>query len=198
MNAPQGTQTEPNEEGGMLVAALAGVGILVAVGLLIFSGGDKEAASEGKGDDSAAAAKAQAGGSSKSAFAARDADAATRAPRDGTENKAPTARMNPNVKGMMVNEGIAADATTRKPPTFDNPDDERDWWERQLRDAQRLQGMRQRGVEKLPEIEKSIEEAADPEQARAQFEQRRERLLKALEQSEARVAEIEAKLAELR
>ncbi len=198
MSAPEGTKGPENEEGGMLVAALAGVGILVAVGLLIFSGGD-ESATQGAGGEDAASASASAKGKGKaSAFEARDVDDATRAARDGANNGAPKTRMNPAVAGMMVNQGMSSEAPDREPPKFDTPEDERDWWERQLADAQRLRDMRQRGVDKLPEIEKNIENAADPDEAREQFEARKKRLILALENSDERIAEIQAKLAELR
>ena len=193
------SQTEQSEEGGMLVAAIAGVGILVAVGLLIFSGGgDKAAADAGARPGASAAVDSAGAGGAKSAFEKREVDAAgkpiLKQPRNGAPTTRKTAAQSPIMAG---GGGLSNEAPSRKPPTFDNPDDERAWWETQLSDAKRLQGMRMRGMEKLPQIEKDIEGAADPEQARAAYELRKKRLEKALANSEKHVAELEAKLIEL-
>lgn len=201
MTAPE-AQAE-NEEGGMLVAALAGVGILLAVGLMIFSGGD-DADPAAEGDASAQVAEAKDGkkaGGAPSAFEAREVDDATRAnPTAVAQDGAPKGRLNPAVEGMLINQGQLGpgDPSDAKPPAFDTPDEERAWWERQLADAERLKTMRQRAIDKLPEIEKSLDGATDPDVAREQFEARKERLYEAMRNSEARIAEIEAKLVELR
>lgn len=186
----------------MLVAALAGVGILLAVALLIFSGGD-EAAEQAKlaGDKSSASATAgENGPGSKSAFSARKVDGAEAdklGPIAESQTR-PRARLNPAIEKRMVKDGMqAAPAVPPKPPEFESPNQERDWWQRQLTDAERLKGMRQRAIDKLPEMEKGIPNTDDPEAARRDFDNRKQRLENAMARSIERIAELEDTLRDL-
>lgn len=189
----------------MLVAALAGGAILLAVALVIFSGGD-DADAKDKGDDVSASASSAARSSkagSGSAFKARIVDDANLA--EGGEGRADSAEPAAETKAPVkahrstraFSEGMAAAPVDKGPPEFENKEAELKWWNRQLDGAKSLKTRRERQMAKLPELEAKISESNNPEKARESFERKRERLEEAMQRSHDKIAELEAKIAGL-
>ena len=191
----------------MLVAALAGGAILLAIALVMFSGGD-EADEKEDGDQVAAAVDSEdsKSGSSKSSFQKRKVDDATRDAQSDDENAAgePQAALSPSnaphrSSRMVAGGGMQDPGDVPKgPPEFETKEDELTWWNRQLDGAKMLKNRRVQALEKLDESEKkAIAGGADPEKTAESFGKKREGLEEALQRSEEKIAEIEKTISEL-
>jgi hypothetical protein len=188
---PKSTTAE-GEGGGMLPALLAGAGILLVAGLFVF-GGDDDKASEARQakDPKAASAQANTAPGAVGGVAARQAD-------DATKTSPAQPRLNPRIANAVVTEGMAPSPTKKPEPTsFASTDEEIAYWEEQLRQANRMLEIRQRAVEHVPSQEEKIRQNGTPEDL-AQFQVRKKVVTDNLEKAEARVAEVEGKLEDLR
>lgn len=189
--------SESEDEGGLLPAALAGAGILLFAALMIFGTGDDEPEAKAANADGTAsgAAKNQARGARNTGLASRAVDSAKRDPAAGPAMpQPPRGRMNPNVKKLMVTTEMT-DPEPRQPPKFDNPDDERAFWEKMLKDAIRVRDMRQRGLDKMPKLETDARNSANPDAALDALADKKTRIIAALKHSESKIAELEVKVA---
>lgn len=177
----------------MLPALLAGAGILIVAGLLIFGGDDEDAAKRGATDKTKSAniqSKSADGG--KSGVAAREVDDAT-VRSDGSKVK-----LNPRIANSLVQGGGMAPAKKEEPTSFASVDDEITYWEDELRDANRMLEIRERAVEHIPQIEEAIREGNDPVNGLKEFEARKKVVADNLDRAKKRVEEVEGKLTKLR
>jgi hypothetical protein len=183
---------KPQEGGGMLPALLAGAGILIVAGLLIF-GGDDDAAKRSEADKAkSASVQSKAGdGSGKSGVAARNVDDPTN-PGAQTKHK-----LNPRIANSIVTGGMAP-TKEPEPTSFASVDDEITYWEDELRDANRMLEIRERAVEHIPQIEQSIRDGNDPVNGLKEFEARKKVVADNLDRAKKRVEEVEGKLAKLK
>ncbi|MFO7563741.1 MAG: hypothetical protein R6X02_13940 [Enhygromyxa sp.] len=189
---PKSTQNPPSEGGGMLPALLAGAGILLVAGLLIFGDDDEKKAIEGAKDGQAVNAAHSAKGRAQTVggVAARPTDDATKLSR-------PQPRLNPRIANAIVTEGMAPSPNKKPEPTsFASTADEIAYWEEELRAAEGNLEIREQAAERAPKSEAKIREHGTAEDL-AQFQKRLEIVNDNLEKAQARVAEVEAKLAEL-
>lgn len=191
---PKSSKGPESEGGGLLPAALAGVGILLVAGLILFGGDDKsdEAAQnqDGKSQHSASAQSARGG---KGGVAARAVD------KPSNSNRVQP-KLNPRVANAIVGGGMAPEKAEddEEPTSFDSKEDEIVYWEDQLREANRMLEIRERAVEHIPRIEEKIREGNDPVNGLADFERRKQVVKDNLEKAQKRVTEVEDKLAALR
>jgi hypothetical protein len=195
MTSPDSKST-PNAEsegGGMLPALLAGAGILLVAGLLIFGGDDDEAkqASEAKKTNDASAS-AQTASGPKSGIAARPSDPANNTPPQAGP------RLNPRIANAVVTDGMAPAPNKKPEPTsFPSSAEEIAYWEDQLRDANSALEQRQQASDHGATQEAKIRERGSAQDL-AEFQTRLKVVADNLERAEARVAEVEDKLANLR
>ncbi len=177
----------------MLPALLAGAGILIVAGLLIFGGDDedKTAKREGTGEKSQSANVQTNSGGAQTGVAARQTDEATPA--------AGKAKLNPRIANSIVTGGMSPTSEKKEDPTsFASKNDEITYWEDQLREAERLLEIRERAVDHIPKTEQAIREGNDPENGLKEFEKRKKVVQENLDKAQKRVEDIEAKLEELR
>jgi hypothetical protein len=183
---------KPQEGGGMLPALLAGAGILIVAGLLIFGGEDDAAErSEAEGKTKSASAQTKAGSEGKQGMATRNVDDPT----------APTAqnkpKLNPRIANSIVTGGMAP-GKKEEPTSFASVDDEIAYWEDELREANRMLEIRERAVEHIPQIEEAIRNGNDPVNGLKEFETRKKVVQDNLERAQKRVEEVEGKLDKLK
>lgn len=181
---------QAGEGGGLLPALLAGAGILLVAGLFIFGGDDEKTASEAK-DQKSANASAHTANGGKPGVASRQAD-------DATKTSAPRPKLNPRIAKAVVTEGMAPQPSKEPEPTsFESSADEIAYWEGELRTAESMLEMRQRAADYAPKSEDDIRRNGTPEDL-AEFQKRIVVVNDNLEKAKARVAEVEAKLEDLR
>jgi hypothetical protein len=186
---PKSTPNTSGEGGGMLPALLAGAGILLVAGLFIFGGDDEKAADKSK-DQKTATANAQKSGNA-GGVGARQTD-------DATQTSRPKPTLNPRIANAVVTEGMAPSPNKKEvPSSFASKDDEIAYWEEELRAAETNLEMRERAAEMAPATAEKIREKGNADEI-AQIERRLEVVNDNLEKAKTRVAEVEAKLAELR
>ncbi len=204
-NETNATGGEDEREGGLVPAILAGAGILAVVGLLVFwPSGDDEAKGKGKngkdkvadGRNAAGGAGGKDGGNGASAqggggVGARSVDAAT------PGASASQGKVNPRVlpKGMGMAPGVPVE---EPPPKFKNVDDEIAWYEARLDKANEMVESRQKNVARLAKAKQNAEDSPEPGPAMAKYESSKRIVEANLAKAEAKVSEIEKKLAELR
>ncbi len=197
---------EEEREGGLIPAILAGAGILAVVGLLVFwPSGDDDASDRGKGAKNGGKARVAAGAGPAGADAknggksaqggggvgARPVDAATPAA------SAAVGRVNPALKPQGLGMAPAV-PQEEPPPKFNNVQEEIDWYEGRLSTANTHLEKRRENAGRLPRAKQRAEDSANPTQALANFEKRKKIVESNVTKAEAKVAEIEKKLAELR
>jgi hypothetical protein len=182
---------KPQEGGGMVPALLAGAGILIVAGLLIF-GGDDDAAKRSETDKAKSAnVQSKSGAGGKTGVAARNVDDPTApAPQ-------PKAKLNPRIANSIVTGGMAP-AKKEEPTSFASVDDEITYWEDELREANRMLEVRERAVDHVPQIEEAIRNGNDPVNGLKEFEVRKKVVTDNLVRAKKRVTEVEDKLAKLR
>ncbi len=185
-------------------AILAGAGILAVVALLVFwpsgdGGADKDGGrSASKAGDSAGSARAGAKGGKNGAaggggVAPRSADDPSKLAAGqvgGRRNPAV-----PRLEGMGMAPGVPAEEL---PPKFKSVDEEITWYEGKLDSANTLLATRQKAVDRLPKAKERAAEGDNAEDQLARLAAREGTIKKNLETAQAKVDEIEAKLAELR
>jgi cytoskeletal protein RodZ len=189
---PKSTPNAQAEGGGMLPALLAGAGILAVAALFIF-GGDDEKDAKQVNDAAAQQASAQhKAGSPTGGVASRQAD-------DATPNPArPKPRLNPRIAEAVITDGMAPVPNKKPEPTsWDSVDAEIAYWEQELRDANRMLEMRQQSWSYVPGQEERIRQNGTPEDL-AEFQNRKQVVADNLAKAQARVDEVQAKLAKLK
>lgn len=183
--------TPTTEEKKSSVPAILAIAAVCAVVALLFlwpggGGGGPEEATRGDGG-------ADARGDRPSGRTKRDGVQA----RGYDEAKGrPETRRNPAVKLPSVGMAPGPAPQPEEPPDFKSVEEEIAWYEKKLEAAENNLAMRKTAIERLPRAKERAEQAG-PEQAEA-FEQREKRVKENLEHAEKRVAELEAKLEELR
>jgi hypothetical protein len=182
---------KPQEGGGMVPALLAGAGILIVAGLLIF-GGDDDAAkqSEAEGKTKSASAQSKSGDEGRTGVASRNVDDPTAPAKDKP-------KLNPRIANSIVTGGMAP-GKKEEPTSFASVDDEIAYWEDELRDANRMLEIRERAVDHIPQIEEAIRNGNDPVNGLKEFEARKKVVADNLERAKKRVEEVEDKLAKLK
>jgi hypothetical protein len=188
--------SESEDEGGLLPAALAGAGILLFAALLIFGTGDEAEPAAAK--NAAGQAKAKSGPVGKAGVASRPVDSARRAPTETAAPPPPKHRINPAVQELLVTDEMR-DPSAAPPsrPVFDTPEEERIFVQKQLDGAKRLLENRTRSLEKFTRLEEEAKNGPNPDEALDALTEKKTRLERAIEHSNAQVAKFEAKLAEL-
>lgn len=190
---PKSTQKEA-EGGGILPALLAGAGILAVAALFIFGGEDDSASDAAQNKDGSAAHTANAqvvGSDPKGGVAARQADAANVSGRAKP-------RLNPRIADAVVTEGMAPVPNKKPEPTsFASVEEEIAYWEKELEEANKMLEIRQRAQGHVPRQEQKARERGSAEEIE-RFEERKRIVADNLDRAQARVDEVEAKLAALR
>jgi hypothetical protein len=193
--APAATDEKGEREqagGSMLPTVLAGAGILVVAGLMIFWPQDATERTA-TGESSAAAAKA-AGAGGRGGVAARQADEAKQGPSADERIKP---RVNPRLQ-VATEFGMSPNPPPSGPPEFKTHDEELKYWELQLSEAKRVLAMREKAIERLPKIKEQLMAGSDPEAGLKAFERREQVVLENLEKQRQLVAELEEKVGALR
>ncbi len=175
----------------MLPALLAGAGILIVAGLLIFGGDDDKAAKQAEGKDgkSASMQSKTGSGGNKAGLATREVDPASQ-PKDGP-------KLNPRIANSIVPGGMAP-GKPPEPTSFESVAAEIAYWEDELREANRMLEIREAAVERIPEIEEAIRNGNDPVNGLKEFENRKKVVADNLDRAKKRVEEVEGKLGKLR
>ncbi len=189
---------EQDEEQSVLPTVLAGAGILAVAALLIFWPSDDDAGKAGAGGGKAnAAASAKGGGADgprgrAAGVGARPSDAATTPP--GSSNR------NPAIKFPSGGGGMAPmpEVTPKDPPPDASTGDKIAFYEKRLETALRVQDSRKKFTERLAGLKERIEASPNPEQGMRTYERRKEIVEENYDKAKKDVADIEAKLAELR
>jgi hypothetical protein len=111
---------------------------------------------------------------------------------------APKGRLNPAIQ--LPNAGMAPGPAPKpeEPPDFQSAEEEIAWYEKRLAAANSNLDIRKKAVERLPKARERAEQAPNPDEALAKFEQTEKRVQENLEHAEKQVAEIEKKLEALR
>lgn len=179
----------------MLPALLAGAGILLVAGLFIFGGDDDEKKTDAGAKDPKTASSTQATGAApggRGGISSRPVDDASKSSRPGQP------KLNPRIANAIVTEGMAPAPNKKEQPTsFGSKSDEIAYWEEELRAAESNLQIRQMAAERAPREEERIREHGTAQDL-VQFQKRLEVVADNLEKAEARVAEVESKLAALR
>jgi hypothetical protein len=185
-------QDDESRGGGILPAALAGIGILVVAGIFIFGGGDDD---EKDKKDSAAAKRER----SKDGARKDRGGVESRRADDATTPSRKTPKLNPRFAGKLPTGGMAPERAPAKeePTSFASTAEERDYWRGRVDEAQRMVEMRQRAIDRLPRLEQSIRDGNDPENGMKEFERRKEVVEENLERDTAKLDEAKAKLESL-
>lgn len=84
------------------------------------------------------------------------------------------------------------------PPKFESVDDEISWYEGKLERANSLLATRNKNLKRLDRIKQNAEESDNPSGALARYESSKKIVEKNLASAQAKVAELEQKLADLR
>ena len=181
------------EGGGILPALLAGAGILAVAALFIFGGDGKDGADATQAqDDAAHSASAQTAKGPKGGVAARQTDEANNNSGSGKP------RLNPRIANAVVTEGMAPTPTKEPDPTsFASVEEEIAYWEGELDQANRMLDVRKRAQGHVPSQEAKVRESGSPEEIE-RFEERKRIVQANLDRAQARVDEVEGKLAALR
>ena len=202
---PNSSQEDGGEEneGGLVPAIIAGAGILAVVALLVFWPSSEDG-KDGGGKDGSAAAAANgaggrggangAGGGAKGAggIGARSADDPD---RSGAVAAGP--RRNPAIP-PLEGMGLAPAVPPEEPPKFKTVDQEIRWYEKQLVSASSDLETRTRAKERIVKLKNDAKNSDDAEARLARVNAREKLVNENFDRAEAKVAEIEAKLAELR
>lgn len=185
-------QVAEKRSGSLLPAALAGVGILVVAGILFFGGEDEGAKPRAGAEEGAAKRSETDRRSGPGGVAARSTDQAT--PSGRTQPK-----LNPRFAGKLPTGGMAPGTSSAKeePTSFPNAEAEREYWRDRVDEAKKTVEMRQRAIERLPELEQAIRDGNDPENGLKDFERRKQVVTENLARDQAKLAEAEAKLGAL-
>lgn len=179
------------EGGGMLPALLAGAGILAVAALFIFGGDDEKEAKQAKDAQAQQASAQQSANGPVGGVASRKADGAN-------ETSRPAPRLNPRIANAVVTDGMAPVPNKKPDPTsWDSVDEEIAYWEEELRDANRMLEIRQQASERVPKEEERIRQNGTPQDLE-EFQTRKQVVADNLEKAQARVAEVELKLQNLR
>lgn len=182
------------KEGSILPAVVAGAGLLLVAGVLMFGGGDDKPKS-GSDKDGATASRDNEGDSSKSKKAGvggRDVDDAK-----GSGGK-PKPRVNPRIQEAAVFGSLAEQPPGEKgPPEFDTKEEEIEWWEQRLLAEESQLAMRKKAVDRLPKTREQLQKRY-PDNFELEFERKKAIVESNLEAQQKKVAEVESKLEELR
>lgn len=172
----------------MLPAVLAAGVILLLAGGLIFWPSDDEA-TEVPGKKPNQTASMRAGDPSPSGIKGREIDSATGRPKP---------RVNPALR--LPELGTAPGPPPDEgPPDFQSKEEEIEWYEKRLSSAQSILENRRKFVERLPAARERFERRhPDPSTRDDAWQQREDTVKDNLEKAQAKVEELEAKLAELR
>jgi hypothetical protein len=177
------------EGGSMLPTVLAGAGILLVAGLMIFWPDDSTQATKKQSARVVQGADADAKGG-RGGIPSREADKARGASQAEPATKS---RINPRLQ-PATEFGMSPNPPKKGPPEFENNEEEIAYWETQLAEAQRVLAMRERAIERLPEIKEQIKAGNDPEGGLKAFERREQIIHENLGKQKQKVAEIEEKL----
>jgi len=182
---------KPGEEGGsMLPTLLAGAGILIVAGLMIFWPDSSTQATKKAGGPNAASHEGAKGAvSSRGGVAAREADEAKAAP-------AKKYKVNPRLR-PATQMGMSPNPPSNEPPEFNDADEELEYWRTQLSEAKRVLGLREKAIERLPQIREQIMAGNDPEGGLKAFEKRETVIHDNLGKQKDKVKELEEKVGAL-
>lgn len=189
-NKPAGGGNASEEGGSMLPTLLAGAGILIVAGLMIFWPDSSTQATKKAGSENAASrGGANDAVSNRGGVPAREADEAKGAPRKET-------RINPRLR-PATEFGMSATPPPSGPPEFNDSDEELEYWRTQLSEAKRVLGMREKAIERLPQIKEQIMAGNDPEGGLEAFKRREEVIYENLGKQKDKVKELEEKVGAL-
>ena len=178
----------------MLPTLLAGAGILVVAGLMIFWPDDSSQTAKKRNTDKAAETGGKDGPNPRGGVAAREADEAKGASRVNPRIKP---RINPRLR-PATEFGMSPNPPSNEPPEFNDPDEEIAYWETQLSEAERVLEMREKAIDRLPKIKEQIMAGNDPEGGLAAFEKREQVIHENLAKQRDKVAEVSEKLEALK
>ncbi len=193
---------DENSEGGLVPAILAGAGILAVVGLLVFWPSGEDDAKNAKQDDKTAASKSarrtSASGKDGQGPGARGAGGvAARSVDDARPGSSAVGKVNPAL--LPKKTGMAPGIPQEEPPPkFKSTEEEIAWYENKLTKANEELGNRKKNVERLAKTKQKAEDSPDSGPAMARYEKSKKIVEGNLAKAEAKVAEIEKKLEELR
>lgn len=185
------------KKGSIWPAAIAGAGLLLAGGLMVFwDGGDEGKRKNRDKQAQAGSASARGGAGGKPAISGgvdpRSVDEAKQGPRRGT------AVVNPRVGGTREFGGMAPQKKKKEPPTFDSPEEELEYYEKELESARSVLEMRERAVKRLPKIKEQVMNGSDPDTGLEIYEKRAKRVEENLEESKGKVSDLEKQVEGLR
>lgn len=184
------------KKGSIWPAAIAGAGLLLAGGLMVFWDGGEEGKRRADKKAQAANASANGGAGGRAAVSGgvdpRRVDEAKRGPRRGT------AVVNPRVGGTREFGGMAPQNKKKEPPTFDSPEEELEYYEKELESARSVLEMRERAVKRLPKIKEQVMNGSDPDTGLEIYEKRAKRVEENLEESKGKVSDLEKQVEGLR
>lgn len=174
----------------MLPTLLAGAGILIVAGLMIFwPDSSTQATKKAGGANASGEQGANAAASNRGGVPARQADEAKGAPRKQV-------RINPRLR-PATQLGMSPNPPSNEPPEFNDADEELEYWRIQLSESKRVLGMREKAIERLPQIKEQIMAGNDPEAGLQAFERREEVIYENLGKQKDKVKELEEKVGAL-
>lgn len=173
----------------MLPTLLAGAGILVVAGLMIFWPDDSTRTAK-KSSDKVGANAGKDGAGGPGGVPASDADKANSRGQGEPRIKP---RINPRLQ-PATEFGMSPNPGTNKPPKFTDADEEISYWETQLSEAERVLKMRERAIERLPKIKEQIMNGNDPEAGLVAFERREQIIHENLGKQKDKVSELGEKV----
>lgn len=174
----------------MLPTLLAGAGILIVAGLMIFWPDSSSQATSGDGTANAANEKgAKSAATNRGGVPSREADEAQGKP-------AQKYKVNPRLR-PATEFGMSPNPPPSEPPEFNDADEELEYWRTQLSEAKRVLGMREKAIERLPKIKEQIMAGNDPEGGLQAFERREQVIYENLGKQKDKVKELEEKLGAL-
>lgn len=174
----------------MLPTLLAGAGILIVAGLMIFWPDSSSQTAKSSGSQAAAGGDGANGAvSQRGGVPARAADEAQGKPQ---QQYKVNARLQP-----ATQLGMSQNPPPSEPPEFDDADEELEYWRVQLSEAKRVLGMREKAIERLPQIKEQIMAGNDPEGGLAAFERREKVIHENLDKQRDKVKDLEEKVGAL-
>jgi hypothetical protein len=127
---------------------------------------------------------------------ARNVDEASR--NDPSSDAETEFKLNPAVRlprGIGMAPGVPPE---EPPPKFDTKEEEIAWWEAKLGRANTQLEMRKKATERLAKWKERAEQSDNPDQELARYDQRAEVVNENYKKAQAKVAELEKKVEELR
>lgn len=169
------------------------------VGLLVFWPSGDEEAKAGQKDGAVADKRGSKGGAAgaKGAAARGGGGVGARSVDDATPGTSAKGKVNPRLLPKRVGMAPSVPAP-EPPPKFNNVDEEIAWYEKKLEIANGLVASRQKGIDRLPRAKQRAEDSEDPTKALAKYEASKKIVESNFAKAQAKVSDIEKKLAELR